>query len=106
MSKRQTGMVQGVKMLFGIFMVLFYLAVAVAMAMNLFQWTDTPLWKGVRWFLAVLFGLYGLYRGYREIKGEHTYGMRTYDDQEEDADQYLTYAERLKKQEGGHDDEK
>lgn len=105
MSKRQISMVQAIKMLFGIFMVLFYLAVAAAMALNLFQWTDTPLWKGVRWFLAVLFGLYGFYRGYREVKGEHTYGMRTYDDQD-DGDQYLTYAERLKKQEGGNDDEK
>lgn len=83
----------GVKMAFGIFMVLFYLGVAVLLARNFFS-----LPKYLSWFFAVAFGAYGLYRGYREIKGEHTYGMRRYDDKEEDVAEYGSYADLLKKQ--------
>ena len=75
-------------MFFGIFMVLVYLGMAALMAVNFFDWSNTPLWNGVRWFFAVLFAAYGVYRGYREIKGEHTYGMRVQDDRDED---YSTY---------------
>ena len=89
MTNRQTGFNQGVKMFFGIFMVLVYLGMAALMATNFFGWSSTPLWNGVRWFFAVIFAAYGLYRGYRELKGEHTYGMRIYDDEEKD--QYSTY---------------
>ena len=32
----------------------------------------------------------GIYRGYREFRGQHTYGMRQYDDVEEDPG-YTTY---------------
>ena len=91
MSNKQTGLVQGMKMGFGIFMVLFYLGVAVMLALNFF-----PLPKYLSWFFAVMFAAYGIYRGYREIKGEHTYGMRCYEE-DDDEEQYMTYAERLKK---------
>lgn len=94
MNKKQSRINQTVKMLFGIFMVLVYLGVAVLMAINFFDWADTPLWNAVRWFFAAIFAAYGLYRGYREIKGEHTYGMRTYD---EDDPQYSTYGDHFKK---------
>ena len=94
-------MMDGVKMAFGIFMVLFYLGVAVLLAKNFFG-----LPKYLSWFFAAAFGAYGIYRGYREIKGEHTYGMRRYDDQEEEKDQYTSYAERLKNLEGEHDEKK
>ena len=90
MTNRQTGFNQGVKMFFGIFMVLVYLGMAALMATNFFGWSDTPLWNGVRWFFAILFAAYGLYRGYREVKGEHTYGMRIHDDDEQE-DRYTTY---------------
>jgi len=79
-------------MLFGIFMVLVYLGVAVLMAINFFDWSNTPLWNAVRWFFVVLFAAYGIYRGYREVKGEHTYGMRVQDDQEEE---YSTYKRNI-----------
>ena len=79
---------QGVKMFFGIFMVLVYLGMAALMAINFFDWSNTPLWNAVRWFFAVLFAAYGIYRGYREIKGEHTYGMRIDDNKDEE---YSTY---------------
>lgn len=92
MNRGQTGFNQGVKMFFGIFMVLVYLGMAYLMVINYFHW------NGIRWVFAVAFGAYGLYRGYREIRGEHTYGMRTYNQEDEDA-RFTTYADRLKKQE-------
>lgn len=79
---------RGVKMFFGIFMVLVYLGMAALMAINFFDWSTTPLWNAVRWFFAALFAAYGIYRGYREIKGEHTYGMRV---QDNDDEEYSTY---------------
>ena len=82
---------------FGIFMVLFYLAFAVMMAVNFFN-----LPKYLSWFFAVVFAAYGIFRGYRELKGEHTYGMRVHDDEE----QYMSYSERLKQMEGKNDEEK
>lgn len=69
-------------MFFGIFMVLVYLGMAVLMAVNFFDWSNAPLWRALRWLMAAVFAAYGLYRGYREIKGEHTYGMRRYDEDE------------------------
>lgn len=103
MSDKQTGMVQGVKLFFGIFMVLVYMGMAVLLAINFFEWTLSPLWNAVRWFFVIVFAAYGLYRGYREIKGEHTYGMRRDD---EDDEQYMSYADRLKKMEGKDNEEK
>ena len=97
MSNRQIGFVQGLKMGFGIFMVLFYLGVAALLATNFFG-----LPKYLSWFFALVFAAYGIYRGYREVKGEHTYGMRRYDDEEE----YETYSERLKRMEGNNNEEK
>ena len=100
MSKKQSRVVQVLGMFFGIFMVLFYLGVAVLMAINLFG-----LPRYLSWFFAVAFAAYGLFRGYREVKGEHSYGMRRYDDEEEE--QYMTYSERLKMMEDkGNEDKK
>ena len=82
MNKSQTGMNRVVKMFFGIFMVFVYLGMAALMAVNFFDWSNASLWKGVRWFFAIVFAAYGIYRGYRELTGEHTYGMRRYDDEE------------------------
>lgn len=98
MNNKQTGLVQGMKMGFGIFMVLFYLGVAAMMAINFFG-----LPKYLSWFFAVVFAAYGIYRGYREITGEHTYGMRTYED-DQDEDRYTSYSERLKQMEDNNHD--
>ena len=87
MSKKEIGIVQRLKMLFGLFMVLVYVGVAVLLALNVLDWPRTTLWTVARWVLAVVFGAYGIYRGYRELNGEHTYGMRIQDDDE----QYSTY---------------
>jgi hypothetical protein len=99
MSNRQTGFVQGLKMGFGIFMVLFYLGVAALLATNFFG-----LPKYLSWFFALMFAAYGIYRGYREVKGEHTYGMRTYDNDDDEV--YTTYSDRLNQMTNKNDDEK
>ena len=69
-------------MFFGFFMVLIYLGMAALLAVNFFNWSNAPLWRGARWLMVVVLAAYGIYRGYREVKGEHTYGMRRYDDDE------------------------
>lgn len=88
-------MTRGLKMLFGIFMVLVYLGMALLLAINFFDWSLTPTWNVVRWFFVVIFAAYGIYRGYREVKGEHTYGMRAYDEEENG---YTTYSREHKTQ--------
>ena len=103
MSKQQIGFVQIVKMAFGFFMVLVYLGMAALFASNFFNWSATPTWTAVRWFFVVVFAVYGIFRGYREITGTHTYGMRTYDKQEDD-EQYGTYNDFIKQKD--NDDEK
>ena len=93
MSNRQIGINQGLKLFFGIFMVLVYLGMAALMAINYFNFSNTPLWNAVRWLFVVVLALYGIYRAYREITGVHTYGMRV---DEEPDEEYKTYSERLK----------
>ena len=95
MSKKQSGIAQGAKMFFGIFMVLFYLGVAVLLAKNFFG-----LPRYLSWFFAVVFAAYGLYRGYRELKGEHTYGMKVDEEEEEkEKDDIADLYNRLKENE-------
>ena len=102
MSKRQPDFNQVVKMFFGIFMVLVYLAMGVMMALNVFDWANTPAWNAIRWGFAILFAAYGVYRGYRELTGRHTYGMRQYD---EDNVGYTTYRSAINDKQS-NDDEK
>ena len=93
MSKKQIGVNQGLKLFFGIFMVLVYLGMAILMAINFCNFANTPLWTAVRWLFVVVLALYGIYRAYREVTGVHTYGMRV---EEQPEEEYKTYAERLK----------
>ena len=88
---------------FGIFMVLVYLGMAVLMAINYFGWSTTGLWSVMRWLFAAVFAVYGLYRGYRVMKGEHTYGMRLKDQPDEDT--YTTYS-KFQERKIDNDDEK
>lgn len=62
-----------VRAVFGIFMVCVYMGMAVMMATNFFDWNNTLVWKIARWAMAVVFGVYGLYRGYRQWKGVDYY---------------------------------
>ncbi|MBO7609764.1 MAG: hypothetical protein J6S96_06150 [Muribaculaceae bacterium] len=57
------------RFVFGIFMVIVYLGMAYLLAVNFFDWADTTLWNTIRWTMAVIFGLYGLYRCYRQVTG-------------------------------------
>lgn len=90
MNNSQSRVTQSLKLFFGMFMVMVYLGMAWLMIDNFFGWANTPLWNAVRWFFALIFGAYGIYRGYRELKGQHTYGMRTYDDDQEE--EFTTYS--------------
>ncbi len=98
---RQTSFNQAVKMFFGIFMVLVYLGMAVMMAINVFDWSNSPAWLAIRWFFAVILAAYGIYRGYRELTGRHTYGMRQYD---EDDVQYSHYDTEIKDKSNNHEE--
>ena len=86
-------------LILAVFMVLFYLAVAVLLVKGVF-----PLPKYLSWFFAVAFGAYGIYRFYREIKGEHTYGMRISDNDDEEEERYGKYKDFMKQND--HNDEK
>ena len=97
MSNRNNGIMRWLYMFFGIFMVLIYLGVAWLMAINYFGFP-----RYLSWFFAVMFGIYGLYRGYREVTGEPTYGMRRRDDEEPE---YQSYSDRLKQLENKDNDE-
>lgn len=83
MNNSRSGVNQIVRMFFGIFMVFVYLGMAALLAVNYFDWSNAPLWKALRWLFAIVFAAYGIYRGYRELKGEHSYGMRQYDDDQD-----------------------
>ena len=63
------GITRGLRMFFGIFMVLVYLGMAYLLAVNFFDWSNAPLWVAVRWGMAVIFALYGVYRCYRQVRG-------------------------------------
>jgi hypothetical protein len=60
-----------------------------ALALNIFDWDNTLLWKTIRWTMATIFVLYGIYRAYRQVKGIDYYQGREdeyayYDENEED----------------------
>ena len=96
MSNKKLSITQVLLMFFGIFMVFFYLGLAVLLAKG---FLGVP--KYLSWFFAVAFGAYGLFRGYRVIKGEDIYCKRRNDDEEP---KYQSYAERLKELENNEDE--
>ena len=82
-----TTLTKTLRVFFGMFMVCVYLAMAVALAVNFFDWSNTPMWKAARWAMAVVFGLYGCYRCYRQVKGvDYYHHDRDYYDNEEAPD--------------------
>lgn len=64
MENNRGGVTKGVKLIFGIFMILIYLGMGVLLLINFFQWE----WAWARIGLGVLFIIYGFWRGYREFK--------------------------------------
>lgn len=70
------GITRILRIIFGIFMVIVYLGMAYLLAVNFFDWSTTPMWNAVRWGMALIFGLYGVYRCYRQITGIDYYRNR------------------------------
>ncbi len=64
------------RLFFGLFMVVVYLGMAYMMIVNLFGWDETLQWNIIRWGMAVIFGAYGIYRLYRQLKGTDYYRSR------------------------------
>lgn len=64
------------RLLFGGFMVLVYLGMAVLLAINFFNWSETRYTTWMRYGLAVVFAAYGIYRGYRQASGQDYYRVR------------------------------
>jgi len=57
------------RLIFGVFMIIIYLGMSYLLIVNFFDWSETATWNTVRYGMAVIFGLYGIYRAYRQIKG-------------------------------------
>jgi len=82
MSSNENTVMRAVRVFFGIFMIVVYFGMAYLLATNFFGWTDTKLWTTVRWVFAAVFGLYGVYRCYRQVTGKDYYRLRNNDDDE------------------------
>ena len=63
-------------------MVVIYLGMAYLLLVNFFDWGETPLWNTVRYAMAVVFGLYGLYRAYRQFAGIDYYRNKQLEDRQ------------------------
>ena len=63
------GIVNALRVFFGAFMIVVYLGMSVLFMLNFFNFTTTPTWTLARWVFAVILGVYGIYRGDRQVKG-------------------------------------
>lgn len=84
MAKKNISAMGAFRVAFGIFMVLVYLGMAYLLITNFFDWDNTPLWLAVRYGLAAVFGVYGLWRGYRQVAGLDYYRLRQDDPEDEE----------------------
>lgn len=64
------------RLIFGIFMILLYLGMSYLLIINYFDWSETSLWNTARYGMAVIFGVYGIYRAYRQFTGVDYYRSR------------------------------
>lgn len=65
--RRHPGTPHVMRNVFGIFMILIYIGMGVLLLLNFFQWNQD--WAWLRYVGAVLFILYGIWRGIRQFKG-------------------------------------
>lgn len=77
------GVLKILRVFFGIFMIVVYLGMAYLLAVNYFDWSDASPWKQMRYLMVVVFGLYGFYRGYRQVKGLDYYRLNDITDEED-----------------------
>lgn len=68
------------RLIFGIFMIIIYLGMAYLLIVNFFEWSTTLTWNIIRYGMAAIFGLYGIYRAYRQVTGIDYYRNRQFDD--------------------------
>ncbi len=64
------------RLIFGIFMIVVYLGMAYLLIVNFFGWGETATWNIIRYGMAAVFGLYGIYRAYRQVTGIDYYRNR------------------------------
>lgn len=62
-KKNSDSMLGGFRIVFGIFMVIVYIGMGVLMLVDFFQFS----WAWARYLLAVVFIVYGFWRGYRQF---------------------------------------
>lgn len=70
------------RLVFGIFMIVIYLGMAYLLIVNFFDWSTTRTWNIIRYGMAAIFGLYGLYRAYRQVTGIDYYRAKRLGDKE------------------------
>ncbi|MDE7387645.1 MAG: hypothetical protein K2M97_00165 [Muribaculaceae bacterium] len=68
-DRRHPGTPQVMRNVFGIFMIIIYIGMAVLLLLNFFEWPETTGWLWGRYTAAVLFMCYGVWRGIRQFKG-------------------------------------
>lgn len=69
-DNKQNNMPMSFRVFFGVFMALFFIAIGIMLLTN---WPIAmiydPSWFWLRWVAGPIFILYGIFRGYRMIKG-------------------------------------
>lgn len=70
-----------IRMFFGLFMVFFYFLLAYALYINFFEFEG--IWMKLRYPMAIIIALYGLSRGYRQIKGTDYYVRKNEEEETE-----------------------
>ena len=72
------------RLIFGIMMIVIYLGMSYLLMVNFFDWSETTTWNIVRYAMATIFGLYGIYRAYRQVTGIDYYRNRSLEDNKQE----------------------
>ena len=81
MKRQDPGFMKPIRMFFGLFMVFFYFLLAYALYINFFEFEG--IWMKLRYPMAIIIALYGLSRGYRQIKGTDYYVRKNEEEETE-----------------------
>ncbi len=74
MKHSENIVMKAIRIFFGIFMILLYMTMAVLMWINFFDFEG--IWLKLRYPAAIILGLYGIYRCYRQVKNLDYYRLR------------------------------
>lgn len=72
------------RLIFGVMMIVIYLGMSYLLMVNFFDWSETTTWNIVRYGMATIFGLYGIYRAYRQVTGIDYYRNRSLEDNKQE----------------------